>query len=567
MNTRSSLYIIGETSASVFFPRWLPAKRLSAIIAFMKGKAILYAADTEGIADFAVYLVKKEWEVISAGHTGVLLSGNGIPFKENPALSEAPRTFQEYMSLFTSVACASEAGAEGENDRGIGVVCVNLLPKFSELHDFLDMDTSPAGIEMRALWLVLAACKNFKNVLVLTDPADYHETIIRMDTDSVSEKFRLKLAGKAFNMASACAASVSESILLPMGESLFPNYFSLAYKKKADVPIGGSTTQTASLYTRAAYGGSMGSLKKLQGKDILFRSYIDINAVSRSIGFFAARMRNADPVEGKDVNGNTSVAQFTPTTGTVFAISVKHGVPVSAALGGNAAEAFRKMYNCGKDSLEDAAAGFSSVVDEAAAKEIARAALAVVVAPGFTADARAALAVKRELRLVSPSVMSSDRFNFRSLDGALLAESSDTTLFGKWQFVTNSRPRQKQLDEMSFGQFIVMNAKEDAAVVIKDMTTTGMCCCALMSADACYAALDHSSRNIGLGLTSDTSSAEVLVSGSPLAFDWKLCETIANRGVRAILQPGGSKSDGEFANFCDQRGIAMVFTGIRRSAF
>ena len=219
------------------------------------------------------------------------------------------------------------------------------------------------------------------------------------------------------------------------------------------------------------------------------------------------------------------------------------------------------MFNCGKRALDGAAAGFSAVVDDKAAQELLTSNLTAVVAPGFTADARVTLAAKKDMRLIAMSKPAMLSYNFRSLDGGLLIETADTILFEKWNLVTKTRPTQQQIDEMAFGQLIIMGTKQDAVVLIKDLVTTGMCCTAMVPEDACFAALDHSVKNIQAGLTNNTQNAEVLICGSALPFNTELTQ-LADRGIRAILQPGGTPTDKEFIKLCNERGIAMVFTGI-----
>lgn len=539
-------------------------------------RAIICTADTDNIIELSQYLVRKDYRIISSSHThtGKLLDINGIPFTENDAIADEPRTFADFISLLSSVLITGRRNETVAYDHGapqdeedVAVVCINIVPKMSDLHEYLEIGTSSESVNIRCLALVLAACRNFKNVLPLCDPADYHEAIIRMDTESINDRYRLSLMGKAFNMLSACAAAVSQSILTQLSDDPFPRYFTFPYRKRTDLEHGSSVHQMASLYALTDYDGAIGGIKKMQGKSISFGSYIDIDAIYSSLRLFDHKMRTTSDVQSEDANGMSLMTQFTPAAGTVFTCCFKHGVPITASLGQSASESFRKTYNCGKESFDEAAAGFSSVVDEAAAREIARTNLSVVCAPGFTADARVILQVKKEMRLIVVSRSASNLTNFRSLDGGLLVESNDTQVFDKWKFVTKGRPSQRQNDEMLFGQLVIMVAKSDSAVVVKDMSTTGMCCCAMMPSDACYAALDHSTHNIQRGLTANTNAAEVLVSGSALPFNIKLGETIAGHGIRAILQPGGTKNDGDFISFCDQRGIAMIFTGMQHTVY
>lgn len=530
----------------------------------MKKRAILCTADTENLIKLSQYLFRDGWELISAGETGKMLADADIPYTEMAALTETPRTFQHYMTLYSSILTTGQQRDRSyySNDyQEINMVCINTMPSFKKISDFVELDYSNNCIDMRCCSLIQAACRNYKNVLALTDPADYEEVMIRMKTESISSDFRLYLAGKAFNMIAACNASVGDSILLQTGTDSYLRYFTIPYKKAVDLKNGATSHQSASLYMLPEFIGSLGGFKKLQGKEISYNLYIEIDAIWKELTRFSMQLKNATAVQGNDSEGNPTVTQFTPAAGSVFTYSIKHEAPVSAALGSNAAESYKKMFNCGKRALDGAAAGFSAVVDDKAAQELVKSNLTAVVAPGFTADARVTLAAKKDMRLIAMSKPAMLSYNFRSLDGGLLIETADNILFEKWNLVTKTRPTQQQIDEMAFGQLIIMGTKQDAAVLIKDLVTTGMCCTAMVPEDACLAALDHSVKNIQAGLTNNTQNAEVLICGSALPFSTELNQ-LADSGIRAILQPGGTPTDKEFIKVCNERGIAMVFTGI-----
>ena len=533
----------------------------------MKKRAILCTADTENLSELAQFLFSEGWELISAGHTGRFLADSRIPYTEVPALFESPRSFSNYMTIYRSLLTTGQQRDKGtyfDDYQEINMVCINLDPVVKDFSDVLAADTANDYLDVRCISLVQAGCRNYGNVLVLTDPADYEETIIQMKTESISLDFRLYLAGKAFNMISACNAAAAGSILDGKGGEKYPKYFTIPYKKAADLESGIPGHQSASVYILPEYAGTLGGFKKMQGKEISCSLYIDTDAVWKGLTLFSSQLKNAAAVNGTDREGNSTVTQFTPAAGSVFTYSIKHGIPVSAALGSNAAESYKKMFDCGKAALNRASAGFSSVVDEVAARELVQSDLSAVIAPGFTADARIVLAVKKDMRLITISKPALFSYDFRSLDGGLIIESADTMLFKYWNVVTKNRPNQKQIDEMAFGQLIIMGARQDAAVVIKDMITTGMCCAAMIPEDACLAALAHSEKNVQTGLTNSPEPAEVLISGSALPFS-EVLSHIADRGIRAILQPGGTPDDEKFINFCNDRNIAMVFTGVEHS--
>ncbi|MFA6856710.1 MAG: hypothetical protein WCR31_05820 [Treponema sp.] len=530
----------------------------------MKKRAILCTADTENLPELAQYLITAGWELISTGHTGKYLTDCKIPYTEAAALFETPRSFSDYMSLYRSILTTGQ-----QQDRNccfdeyleINMVCINIAPSFSTAADVREFDASNDFIDIRCSTLVEAACKNYKNVLILTDPDDYEETMIQLKTESISTEYRLYLAGKAFNMISACNGAAANSILFQAGKDVYSKYFTVPYKKSLELKSGAASQQSASLYLLPESTGSMGGIKKLQGREISYSLYINIDAVWKGLCLFSSQLKNAAAVHGTDCEGNPIVTQFTPAAGSVYTCSVKHGIPVSAALGSNAAESYKKMFNSGKAALSEAAAGFSSVVDDKAAQELVSSNLSAVIAPGFTPDARAVLAPRKDMRLITMSKPALLSFDFRSLDGGLLVESTDAILFQKWNFVTKTRPTQQQIDEMAFGQLILTGARQDAAIIVKDMATTGMCCAAMVPEDACLAALDHSVKNVQAGLTNSPVNADVLICGSALPFSPELA-LIADRGIRAILQPGGTQNDKEFINFCNNHSIAMVFTGI-----
>ena len=108
----------------------------------------------------------------------------------------------------------------------------------------------------------------------------------------------------------------------------------------------------------------------------------------------------------------------------------------------------------------------------------------------------------------------------------------------------------------------MLGAKRDAAAVIENMTTVGMCCAALAPADACFAAINRTANNMQSESTNGSRPAETLVSASALPFDDGF-DRFAKSGIRLIVQPGRTDTDAESIAFCDEHGIAMVFTGIK----
>ena len=527
----------------------------------MKNRALLYTDDTDNLMTLARCLVKRDWEILSAGQTGKLLTDAGIAYTAVSVFDDSPRTFGDYGATLQSLVASGRQNEYGYSDETdtIRLVCINLEPASHAHKNYKASDSVADKIDMRALSFVQAACKNYKNVLVLTDSADYEEAIVKIETQSVSEAFRLYLAAKAFNMVSACTAAAGNAILRQTGDKSYPRYFMLPYKKSEELINKEQSHRSACLYT-LLHGGALDSLRKNQGGELLYSLYVNIDAVWESLSNFSALLKKPPTVIERGDNGNETEMRFTPAAESVFTCSSKHGIPISAALGSNSAESFQKMSGCRKAFFDSAVAGFSAVVDEHAAHELLKSNLAAVVAPDFTAGAKALLAERKDIRLITMSTPATISYTIRSLNGGLIVEEDKLTLFDSWNVVTKARPTQLQADEAAFGQLVMLGAKHDAAAVIGNMTTIGMCCAALAPADACFAALNRAANNMRAELINGARSAEILVSGSALPFDGGF-DRFVKSGIRLLVQPGGTDTDAESIAFCDEHDIAMVFTG------
>lgn len=538
----------------------------------MKNRALLYTDDTDNLTALVHCLIKRGCEILSAGQTGKLLADAGIVYTAVSVFDDSPRTFGDYEAMLQSIVASGRQNEYGPSDEtdAIRLVCINMEPASPAHKNYKAPDSVADKIDMHALSFVQAACKNYKNILVLTDPADYEEAIVKIETQSVSEEFRLYLAAKAFNMVSACTAAAGNAILQETGDKSYPRYFMLPYKKSEELINKEQSHRSACLYT-LSHGGALDSLRKNQGGELLYSLCVNIDAVWESLSNFSVLLKNPPTVTERSGSGTETEMRFTPAAESVFTCSSKHGIPISAALGSNSAESFRKMFGCRKAFFDNAVAGFSAVVDESAANELIKSNLAAVVAPDFTAEAKTLLAERKDIRLITMSAPATISYTIRSLNGGLIVEEDTLTLFDSWNVVTKARPTQLQADEAAFGQLVMLGAKRDAAAVIENMTTVGMCCAALAPADACFAAINRTANNMQSESTNGSRRAEIpvsvrpaetLVSASALPFDDGF-DRFAKSGIRLIVQPGRTDTDAESIAFCDEHGIAMVFTGIK----
>ena len=208
----------------------------------------------------------------------------------------------------------------------------------------------------------------------------------------------------------------------------------------------------------------------------------------------------------------------------------------------------------------------SSVVDEVAAREMVKNNFEAIVAPGFTTEAKQIFSANRNIRLVPSTQVRVENIEVKLILGGLLVQTKEDTLFEKWEIKTKNRPSQYKIDEMAFGMMLVMNSKSHSVALIKENTVVSL----VQSCSSVYKAI----RNVLVeakesverkskqeGFVNDGTLADILVSDSAIPF----CDETKNlleNGVTAIIQPGGTENDAEFIQYCDERGIVMIFTGM-----
>lgn len=539
---------------------------------YMKKRAIISVYVKNGILELASFLDKAGWEILSTGGTAAYLTQNKIPVTDISKITGFPECLDGRVKTLHPVI---HAGILAKRDnpahmakiaelgvQPIDLVCVNLYPFFEKVQAGLAFNDTVEFIDIGGPTMLRAAAKNYQDVLVLTDPSDYAETIKGLTGGTISLEFRRNLAGKVFNLTAAYDAAISRFMLGTEGKTEYPEHYVLSLQKQQVLRYGENSHQTACLYTAADHKGAFGGMKQLQGKELSYNNIRDLDVAWKGICAYSQFIRNASPVQGKDAEGNTITAQFASASGSVFTIALKHNTPCGAALGKNVLESYIKTYNCDSVSIFGGIIGCSAVIDEEAAAEMKKCFLEVIVAPGFTDGALNIFKDKKNLRLVIAEIPAKETHEYLSVDGGLLIQSKDNCLFEKWDIVTKTKPTQSQINEMAFGMTIAMFAKSNAILVIKDRAAIGIGCGQTNRIRATEQALEQAKENVEKGLTCSTDNAEVLISDAFFPFD-DCVKKAAGYGIKAIVQPGGSIRDADSIKACDESGIAMVFTGTR----
>ena len=544
----------------------------------MTKRAIIQVENTENLIDFASFLVSDGWTILSANKTEEILKNQKIPVVRENALSENNVFINDISSLTRKILMSKyndEFISHSENDENnIFLVCMNVLPIINPSINSKQYDNQLCPKNFFVSTVLRNAFRNYENLLILTDPADYKEAMIQLKTDSVTKEFRIYLAAKALNLVSAYDAGISSSILQsqPYNEN-FMNYLALPFKREFQLHCGINPQQTAYLYKSPSETGTVGKFLQYQGKDLPYTLISDVYYAWGKIDSLFSLLKTQTTVKSINSDGYEFTTQFTPLAGTVFTIAVKFNTILGAALSSSVLDSFKMTYTFDARTTKDTVFACSAVINAPAAAEIAKCNFAVVIAPSFTTEAKQILSANKRTKLIPSSRVNNINIEGMFINGGILLQTKDSVLFNQWKVKTKNRPSQIQSDEMVFGMFLVMGARSYSAVLLKQNMICGISqgCTSTESAIAgvFYESLKHAERANGIENASpsiddsiDTSFlGEVLVCDAEIPF----CEPVKkliDKGVKAILQTGGTPSDDDFINYCNERGVVMVFTGI-----
>lgn len=516
----------------------------------MKKKAIFFCNSHQSCLLLAEKLLKKNWEIFSSSECDVFFEN--VSHKKIFSFEKESENFLAYLELLSEITTAGnycESGSDDESDELL-LLCVEMKFEQKKRNDSFQSNFVGSVLDEKIASLVLAASKNYKQCIVLCDEADIDALSYAIETETLTEKFRLYLAEKALNALSANLAFASRVIAEQIADETHPKFFLEPYKKMKSFESG------ASLYAVPKYG-SLSTIKKVQGPDASEQNFCDIDALSLFLQNFFSLFKSAREVSVQTADNANLAVKLSAFSDSVFAIATKHGIPIGAALGESAATSFSIMHERSKFVSDIAVIAFSSVVDDECAKKIIETNCLCVLAPLFTAEAKSTFA-RKPCTLLMMGRAQNFLHTVQAFDGALLVKNKIANLFDTWHVVTKNFPEQADIDTLAFAQFMLLGAKTSAAVVAHGMSATGMCSCALRASDACFAALEHALENE----KATGEKSRVLVASDRLSFTENF-SYFYEKGIRVIAECGGDAKDNEFIDFCNERGMILIFTKIK----
>ena len=499
-------------------------------------RAILSVSDKTGLLDLARALSAKGVEILSTGGTAKHLADNGVPVTPIAQWSGAPEILGGRVKTLTPKVFGAilhdRANADHVADverlaiPRVDLVVVNLYPFEQTIaKEGVTVDEAIEQIDIGGPSMLRAAAKNHRHVLPLCDPSLYADFLREFESGEISDAFRLRCAISVFEKTSAYDATISAFLggaagSQPAESPAESRHLHLNLEKFQDLRYGENPHQTAGFYVRAGDK----PFTQLQGKELSYNNLLDLDAAMRLANAFA------EPA---------------------IAI-IKHTNPCGVARRDTLADALRAAIESDPVSAFGGIIGANRTFDGESAKAIADLFLEVIVAPDFDDEAKELLAKKKNLRLVWSAATSVAAL--RSAAGGILVQSEDrVSPRDNWQVVTERKPTQDELNALEFAWIVCAHVKSNAIVLTRESQSVGIGAGQMSRVDAAKVAIMKA-----------ILPAEGSFAASDAFFPFRDgLDILADAGVRAVIQPGGSVRDAEVIAAANERGLAMVFTGER----
>jgi phosphoribosylaminoimidazolecarboxamide formyltransferase/IMP cyclohydrolase len=519
-------------------------------------QALLSVSDKTGLVEFATGLHRLGVRLLSTGGTAKALAGAGLPVTEIGDYTGFPEMLDgRVKTLHPKV----HGGILARRDRPahvaalaahdippIDLVVVNLYPfRETVAREGCTLDDAIENIDIGGPTMVRAAAKNWQHVGIVVDPADYVSVLAELQASggALSAPTRYTLAAKAFSHTASYDGAISNWLTArgPGGEAAtFPDRFNLQARKVQDLRYGENPHQQAAFYRdEQPAPGTIATYRQLQGKELSYNNIGDSDAAWECVKTFAGLGDHA------------------------ACVIVKHANPCGVAIAATPLEAYRKALATDPVSAFGGIIAFNRPVDAATVEAVSAQFLEVLLAPAYTSDALAVIAKKVNVRVLEIALPPAGAhgaapWDWKRVGGGLLLQSADdrNVDVAELKVVTRKAPTAAQQADLLFAWRVAKFVKSNAIVYCGGGATLGIGAGQMSRVDSTRIAAVKAER-AGLSL-----AGSVVASDAFFPFRDGL-DVVADNGAVAVIQPGGSMRDEEVIAAADERGIAMVFTGIR----
>ena len=521
--------------------------------------ALISVSDKTGVVDFARALAGLGVRLVSTGGTARLLADVGLEVTEVAEITGSPEMLDGRVKtlhprihggLLARRDLPEHMAALSEHGIGtIDLLVVNLYP-FAQATARPDCTLEDAieNIDIGGPAMLRAAAKNWADVAVLIDPADYARVLGELREGAISRRTKFMLARKVFAHTAAYDGMISnylgtlvegaeEQVSAVPAREPFPATYTVQLAKTQDMRYGENPHQSAAFYRDASpAAGLLAGWTQLQGKALSYNNIADADAAWECVKTF-------------DAPGSTAAA----------CVIVKHANPCGVAVAAGPAEAYAKAFKTDPTSAFGGIIAFNRPLDGVAADAVSRQFVEVVIAPAFSPEARGVFAAKPNVRLLEvPLATSTNTLDYKRVGGGLLVQSPDAKNVSpsELRVVTKLAPTAAQMDDLLFAWKVAKFVKSNAIVFCADGMTLGVGAGQMSRVDSARIA-SIKAGNAGL-----TLAGSAVASDAFFPFRDGL-DVVVDAGAACVIQPGGSMRDDEVIAAADERGIAMVFTGTR----
>lgn len=504
--------------------------------------ALLSVTDKSNLPEFARGLISAGFKLLSTGGTYRLLQDCGIQVTDVSTFTGSPEIMDGRVKtlhpkihagiLMDRTNPKHKLDAESMGAEAIDMVVVNLY-QFAEnaVAKKLAPKDAIEFIDVGGPTMLRAAAKNFANCCAVCDPADYVPLIDELKKKGgISLETRQNLAAKVFSLTAQYDQMISGCLNTEPTNSWSPQL-----SLRQTLRYGENPHQSAALYAQGNSGFAGAQI--LGGKELSYNNYLDLDAACQL---------------ARDLAPSSAVIIVKHTNPCGAAVALDEGEPL--------AQTFRRAFDCDPQSAFGGIIACNRPIDGDTASAIAEHFIECVAAPDFHSDALKLLGEKKNLRIVKlPDLTESARGQqVRSIFGAVLVQSADeiATAPDHGEVVTKTLPTSMQRRDLAFAMTVAKHVKSNAIVYAKDLALLAVGAGQMSRIDAARFAAEKARR--------DGRSLNGSVMASDAFFPFRdTVELAADLGVKAIIQPGGSKRDEESISACDQAEIAMIFTGVR----
>jgi phosphoribosylaminoimidazolecarboxamide formyltransferase/IMP cyclohydrolase len=505
-------------------------------------RALLSVSNKSGIVEFAKGLSELGWEIISTGGTYKKLKENGINVIEIDEVTKFPECFEGRVKtlnpyvhggiLYKRDDEAHQKEAKELGISGIDLVCVNLYPFKETIQRTDDFDEIIENIDIGGPTMVRSAAKNFKDVIIVTNPNDYNLVLEALREDKNSLEFRRELMIKAFEHTASYDAMIANYMNDRFKDNFGEHRF-IVGKKVFDTRYGENPHQNGALY---------------QFEDFFSKNFYTLKG--------EASFNNLT-----DINGAVKIASSFGDDKAVCI--VKHGNPCGFAIKDTLLEAYTEALKCDPVSAFGGVVAVNGVVDGELAKKMNEIFLEVIIAGDFTDEALEIFSSKKRLKLFaqkSPTLKTAkDKYDFKHIEGGFVFQNSDCICDNEVRnakVVSEHGATISQMKDLEIAWKVAGLTKSNCVVYVKDgaMVAVGMGMTSRVDASVCAL---KKAKEMGLDVTGAVMASEAF-------FPFRdSIDAAAKAGVVAVIEPGGSIRDDEVIKAANEHKIALYFTGVR----